>query len=351
MNKVVGRFQKDMYCNGTRVWQATAVPVIQGYGPGSTLLVFDKFQEAYGLANSSVALNYTSLGSTQDPTPFLQSGVVVVSTSPLAASANAVTLLLAAQALVGISRYVLTLDGKTLARILDGDITTWLHADIVALNPNGIVDSVTGRALNDTTQRIVLLQGPTSTGPRVTALLQSYYPAYTGAAVLAAEPFGQPALLWSAILGTPYSFSITSFVGQLPAELQLTSIVARNGMAVAPSLATAQACAENSSYDPNTSVVSFAFDNRSCYPLLLPLYISMRRQCPAPSAATARSVEFLRWMFSANTLEAALDSLNLVSLNEVSPLIQTQNTEALFQLSCGVRATPTDLLPLLLGII
>eukprot|EP00667_Euglena_gracilis_P013439 EG_transcript_13854 len=56
-------------------------------------------------------------------------------------------------------------------------------------------------------------------------------------------------------------------------------------------------------------------------------------------------------MFSANTLDAALDSLNLVSLNGVSPQIQAHNDEALFQLSCGVKTTPTDLLPLLLGVI
>lgn len=43
---------------------------------------------------------------------------------PLPPTANAVTLVLAAQAVAGISNYALTLDGLTLAKILNGDITT-----------------------------------------------------------------------------------------------------------------------------------------------------------------------------------------------------------------------------------
>eukprot|EP00667_Euglena_gracilis_P004267 EG_transcript_4288 len=351
--QVVSRFQQDMQCNGTPVWRAAAVPVVAGYGTGSAALLFIRFQEAYALVNTSVALNYTTLGASQDVAPYLAAGGFVVSTTPLSSSADAVGLVLAAQAVVGISRFVLTLDGQTLARILNGDITTWLHKDIVALNPNGIFDSA-GVALNDTAQRIVLLQGPTSRSGPLTALLQSYYPAYTGAAVQAAELFSVPEQFWSAVLGTPFAFAVSPMVGQLPAELQLTSIVAHSGEAVAASLATAQACATDAQYDPNTSVVSLALDNRSCYPLLLPLYISMRPQCPSPSPATARAVTFLQWMFSPTTLDAALGSLNLVSLNTVSSQIQAHNTEALFQLACGVRSTPAapaDLLPLLLGII
>lgn len=56
------------------------LPVLWGavLPTGSTVLVFSKFQEAYGLDNSSVALNYTVLSSTQDSTPFLQNAGIVV---------------------------------------------------------------------------------------------------------------------------------------------------------------------------------------------------------------------------------------------------------------------------------
>eukprot|EP00667_Euglena_gracilis_P021968 EG_transcript_24241 len=241
-----------------------------------------------------------------------------------------------------------------MARILDGDIQTWLHPDIVALNPSGIVDGITGQPLNDTAQRIVLLQGPTARSAPVTALLKSYYPAYTGAAVQASERFTNVNQFWSAVIGTPYSFSITSLVGDLPEEMRLTAIVAPNGVPVAPTQATAQACAENAAYDPNTSIVTLAFDIHSCYPLLLPLYINLQPQCPSPSPATARAVTFLQWMCTPSTLDAALQSLGLVSLAAVSSQVQAHNDDALFQLACGVRplpTTPTNLLPLLLGII
>eukprot|EP00667_Euglena_gracilis_P008151 EG_transcript_8241 len=206
-NKVVARFQADMQCGGADVYQATPVPVVEGYGPSTTTSVFNKFKQAYGLANSSVALNYSALPDGQDLSPYLQAGGVVMSTAPLPASANAVTLLLAAEAVVGISRYVLTLDGVTLAKVLNGDITTWLHPDIVALNPSGIRDSVTGQLVNDTALRIVLLQGRTSGSTPVTALLQTYYPAYTGVAIQAAPRYTQSETLWSAVLGKPASFS------------------------------------------------------------------------------------------------------------------------------------------------
>eukprot|EP00667_Euglena_gracilis_P000374 EG_transcript_374 len=350
--KVMARFKGDLRCGGAVVWREAETPVVSGYGPGSGVLVFTKFQEAYALVNSSVALNYTVLASDQDTIPYLQAGGFVLSMDPLPPTANAVTLVLAAQAVAGISNYALTLDGLTLAKILNGDITTWLDPAIVALNPDGVRDGA-GAALNDTAQRIVLLQGPTARSGPLTALLQGYYPAYTGAAIQAAELFTDPERLWSAVLGTPHSFSISAVVGTLPGELLLAAMVARSGVVVAPTLAAAQACAENATYDPNTSRVTLALDNRSCYPLLLPLYISLQRQCPAPPAAE-RAVTLLQWMFSRTTLDAALDSLGLVSLNDVSAEIHADNTDALFKLACRVKpvpATPTDLLPLLVGII
>eukprot|EP00668_Euglena_longa_P028148 GGOE01035298.1.p1 GENE.GGOE01035298.1~~GGOE01035298.1.p1 ORF type:complete len:660 (-),score=215.18 GGOE01035298.1:990-2969(-) len=224
----------------------------------------------------------------------------------------------------------------------------------MALNPNGLVFS--GRSLNDTMQRIVLLQGPTAGSAALTALLQHYYPAYSGAAIQAAEKFACEAMLCNAVLGTPYSLSVTALVGQMMTDLQLASIVPdRGSVAVAPSQATAKACTSNVIYDPTSKgVILLSSSSSPCYPLLLTLYISLPRQCPTMSPTTARTVAFLLWMFTEDTLEASLDALNLASLTGVSSAIRAANEEALFQLSCQVRpvpATTTNIVPLLLAVI
>eukprot|EP00667_Euglena_gracilis_P009111 EG_transcript_9248 len=183
-DQVVARFKTDLYCGGQRVWREADPPVVSGYGAESATPVFDKFQQAYALVNSSVTLNYTALASDQaDVSAMLRAGGYVVSTASSTA-AGTCSLVLGSEAVVAISTVSgLVLDGLTLAKILNGDITTWLHPDIVALNPGGL--RANGKVLNNTAQRIVLLQGPTSTSAALTALLRQYYPAYTGAAVQA----------------------------------------------------------------------------------------------------------------------------------------------------------------------
>eukprot|EP00667_Euglena_gracilis_P009878 EG_transcript_10039 len=164
-DQVVARFKKDIYCGGRRVWQEAEVPVLTGYGPESATPVFDKFQQAYELVNTSVALTYTALPSDQaDVSAALQGGGFVVSTAPppSALGASVYSLVLGSEAVVGISTMTnLVLDGPTLAQILNGDITTWLHPAITALNPAGL--KANGKPLTDPAQRIVLLQGPTAT--------------------------------------------------------------------------------------------------------------------------------------------------------------------------------------------
>eukprot|EP00667_Euglena_gracilis_P000840 EG_transcript_840 len=351
----VARFQQDIQCEGSLVWQQAEVPVVAGYGPESAIAILDKFQQAYALVNSSVTLNYTTLTSDQtDMAPLLRSGGFLVSATP-PSTPGVFSLALGSEAVVSISQFRLTLDGRTLARVLNGDIKTWLHPEILALNPAGI-RTAAGQVLNDTNQSIVLLQGPTAGSAPLTALLRQFYPAYTGAAIQAAERLSREMLVWTAVLGTPYSFAVTTMVGQLPGELQLASIISAGGAAVAPTLDAFTACTTSATYDATGKGVvlsSASSSNSSCYPLLLTLYVSLQRQCPAPPS-TARAVVFLQWMFDQATLDAALNALNLVSLSGASSAIQAANSEALFQLSCQTRpvpTTPTDLLPLLLAII
>eukprot|EP00667_Euglena_gracilis_P001128 EG_transcript_1128 len=344
---IVGQFQQDMQCGGSTVWLQAEVSEIVGYGPGSASAIFDKFTLAYGLVNSSVALNYTVRATlATDTTPLLQAGGFVVSATPLPASANAVNLVLAGQVVTVVSQYTLTLDGLTLAKILNGDILTWQHPALLALNPGGVHDS-SGKALNGT---IVLLMGPSFGAAPLATLMQQFYPAYTGATFHAATAFRDATVLWSAVLAIPASLSLLALVDNLPSELLLASILS-GGVTLAPTLANAQACAASATYDPTTRSVTVPVTNQSCYPLLLPLYIGVQRQCPTPAAATARTVMFLQWMFSNSTLDAALSALNHVSFNAVSSAVRTANADALYLLSCAVPATTTDVVPLLLGII
>eukprot|EP00667_Euglena_gracilis_P011959 EG_transcript_12246 len=182
-SQVVARFKQDLYCEGQRVWQEAEVPVLAGYGTESASAIIDKFRQSYALVNSSVTLNYTALASDQvDVRPMLQAGGFLVSTAPPTSSPEVYSLVLGSELVVAVSTMTnLVLDGPTLAKILNGDITTWLHADIVALNPGGL--KANGKVLNNTAQRIVLLQGPTAASAALKALMLSYDPAYTGAAM------------------------------------------------------------------------------------------------------------------------------------------------------------------------
>eukprot|EP00667_Euglena_gracilis_P007884 EG_transcript_7971 len=202
---IVGRFQQDMRCGGSLVWQQAQVARIAGYGPGSASAIFAKFTLAYGLVNSSVALNYTVHATEQiDLTPLLQAGGFVVTATPLPVSANSVNLVLGGQVVTVVSQYTLKLDGVTLAKILNGDVLTWQHPAMLALNPGGVLDG-NGNALNGS---IVLLQGPSFGAAPLTSLMQQFYPAYTGAAFLAAQKVRDVTVLWSAVLAIPASLSL-----------------------------------------------------------------------------------------------------------------------------------------------
>eukprot|EP00667_Euglena_gracilis_P024611 EG_transcript_28431 len=185
---IVNRFTSDLLCEGRVVYQAAEKTDITGYGPASAIPIFDQLQQAYEVVNHSIELNYSTIPAAADVNALLQAGGFVVSPSPLSATTDAVSLIFAGEALAAVSQFVLTLDLPTLAKILNGDIQTWQHSSIAALNPAGVTDS-SGRPLNGTAQRIVLLQGPTSVSDPLAAVLRQAYPAYTGAAIQAAPAY------------------------------------------------------------------------------------------------------------------------------------------------------------------
>eukprot|EP00667_Euglena_gracilis_P029990 EG_transcript_40670 len=141
-DQVVARFKQDIRCGGRLVWHEGELPVLTGFGTESASPIFDRFQQSYALVNNSVVLNYTTLASDQaDVSDMLQEGGFLVSTAPPVSSpaVGVYNLVLGSEAVVAVSTVAnLVLDGLTLAKILNGDITTWLHPDIVALNPGGI---------------------------------------------------------------------------------------------------------------------------------------------------------------------------------------------------------------------
>eukprot|EP00667_Euglena_gracilis_P012602 EG_transcript_12957 len=79
---VATRFKQDIHCAGRLVYQQAGVSVVAGFGPETAQPIFDKFQQAYALVNSSVALNYTTLANDlADVTQQLQAGGFLVSTA------------------------------------------------------------------------------------------------------------------------------------------------------------------------------------------------------------------------------------------------------------------------------
>ena len=114
-------------------------------------------------------------------------------------------LLFATVAVVPVSPLRVTLDGPALAHILDGTITTWLHPDLRALNPDGIRDR-DGVLVPDAP--IVLLQGPLATSASLHATMTRYVPSYSGAAIRAAPKYTSEEALLTVLAGLAYSFSV-----------------------------------------------------------------------------------------------------------------------------------------------
>eukprot|EP00667_Euglena_gracilis_P003784 EG_transcript_3798 len=185
--------------------------------------------------------------------------------------------------------------------------------------------------------------------------MRRYLPSYSGAAIQAAEAFPSEGLLRSALVGTPFAFSVTAFVGALPVELRAVPFLRVAGRPpVAPSLTAIRACASSDVFDGATQ----AFDLQgsqaaSCYPLAHALYLTVQRQCP-PSGPSALTVPFIDWVFSGAAVDSALGEQNVVPLRDVSAAVNASNEAALFQLSCRVRPTPPpaqDLTGLLAAVI
>ena len=94
----------------------------------------------------------------------------------------------ASSACASASSFQIVLDSRTLVGILDGAITTWLHPDILALNPDGI-HFLSGARLTNSSKQIQVLSGLVSRNFAVLKLMRNLQTTFTGRAVWTAPVY------------------------------------------------------------------------------------------------------------------------------------------------------------------
>ena len=126
--------------------------------------------------------------------------------------------------------------------LLQGDITTWLHPDILALNPDGLVHRSQG-LLTDATQAIQLKRGPVAGSRDVQELMRTYAVDYNGSAITAAPSFPTEDMLRAAVVQSPYALTLTPLIGNL--ALKPIQFLRSDGHKANASWETVRACASS----------------------------------------------------------------------------------------------------------
>ena len=240
--KVMTMFLLTVQCNGSKVWNVSgsASSVLTAFGIPGAEGIIRELGTIYG-ARSSIKVGYQAPVPPPAAVPgLLDAEGLVVADSPTRAVSGSPDLIFAAVGIVAVSRMKVTLNTATLARILDGTVTTWLDDAITALNPEGLVDEA-GVRLTDPTQPIILLQGPTCVSHSVSQLLKRHSPSYSGAAIKAAPSYSTEDSLVAAVSGTPYSLSLTVITTKVDLSLQV-ALQGSDGARVRPSLDAIESC-------------------------------------------------------------------------------------------------------------
>eukprot|EP00667_Euglena_gracilis_P001972 EG_transcript_1970 len=354
---VVRRFAAELRCDARPVLARPQPVAVPASGLEWVAPVVTKFGVVYGTVDPNVTVTYRSaspaseaeLGQRLDTDAF-----VVSRLSHTAAGPSSVQLVVGGVAVAIISQYNITLDLPTLAAILDGNITTWLHPDMLRLNGRVLLGM---SGLTNPFQRIVLFNGPTTQDSFLINTLRSYVPGFAGVALAAARCFPTESMLRGAVSATPFSLAVSALVGSFDSNLRFASLVRPGGgvapRPVAPSAAAVQACATPDVYAAATRDVQLWRSlSPECYPLSSAVYITARKsQCdrvldPQRTAAVA----FLEWLLLHPSLPAALQDLRIAPLSLV-PVVSDLNGQALAVLSCGPRppAPTPDWLPTVAG--
>eukprot|EP00667_Euglena_gracilis_P000498 EG_transcript_498 len=352
---VVGRFMEDITCHGQPVLSTPQSTVITGAGVSWVASVLEKFALVYTLEDATVLISYRSVPLLTEAAveAQLNTDMFVASHVPWTSTTahTGVKLALAGIAVVVISQYNLTLDLATLAAILEGTITTWMHPDILRLN-NGVLRQSDGTRVTDASRRIVLINGPTFQDPFLADLLRAAVPSFTGAAMAAARYFSSDDLLRAAVAATPFSLGISVMVGSFDSNLLFASLKRPSGVVVAPSWQSVQACAGAEVYSPLTGDYRLESSTHpDCYPMSSAVYVTVRQsQCsmvtdPQRTAAVA----FLEWLLQLSSLAGALEE-ELVAPLTLLAAVNATNQAALGVISCK-PPTPasSDWLPVVIG--
>eukprot|EP00667_Euglena_gracilis_P000302 EG_transcript_302 len=336
---VVSRFITDITCNGQPMLSAAQSTVIPGAGLAWMTLTVKKIALVYALEDPTISIPYTSLPLLTEAAveAALDPYMFVLATVPWTAAVahSGVKIVLAGVAIAVISQNNLTLDFPTLAAILEGNVTTWLHPAILRLNAAGVWDS-DSNPITDPTQRIVLLQGPISQDSFLINTIRKYVPSFTGVAMAAARYFSSDDLLRAALSATPFSLGISTVQGTFDSNLQFCSLVRADGAVVAPSWQSVQSCATADVYNALTGDYRLQdSDNSGCYPLATAVYITARKsKCNLttdPQRTTTASL--LEWLLLYSNVAQALREQGVAPLSTL-PVVNATNRQALATLSC-----------------
>eukprot|EP00667_Euglena_gracilis_P001340 EG_transcript_1340 len=353
---VLQRLLTDVTCLGAPVFQQPNATAILGTGDTGLSSVFAHLSRVYPMFafNTSITYNPRQLSSTASVAQALSSNhFAVVRQSGLQPTAGTTTLLLAGISVVVVSQYNLTLDGATLARILEGDIRTWLHPDLLALNPAGIRDAA-GNAITDGNQSILLINGPATGTAAFQDVMHRISPTFAGKALQAADYYPTEDLLRNMVAGLPFALGIATFVGDFSTRLQFASVRGPTGIAVQPSPDSIRVCATNDVYDADSNAFALSQSvGLGCYGLSEALYLIVRQpQCGASDLAEDAALKLVEWVATQGGFAAALRDAHLAPLMDVSPAVRAATSAALQSLLCiPPTAIPStkNLLPIILG--
>eukprot|EP00667_Euglena_gracilis_P003896 EG_transcript_3911 len=343
---VVQRLVFDVMCLNQQVFQAP--PALQVMAAGETIMAqaLSELAAVYAIDEPQMSLQYTAgtLNTSDAVAAALASNQFVAVQQPsLAPASGTVTLLFAGVAVVVVSQYDVVLDLPTLVRILDGDITGWLHPDILALNPNGFQDA-NGAPITNASQRIGLVNGPTWDSGAIRNVIRRYVPTFTGKALQAAYKLRSEGQVQTVVAGIALSLGVsTSAISQTTSRVKMARLQRSPGVVLDPTPAAILACARSVPFSATDGLELTSSSDAGCYPLSFAVYlVASTPQCDNASgnadddaAIDAEAAAFLTWVFTNNNTAEALEGAGVAMLADLSPAVTAANTLALSSLSCS----------------
>eukprot|EP00667_Euglena_gracilis_P007950 EG_transcript_8032 len=207
---VVQRLVTDVTCLGRPVVAVPNATVLRGLVDPTVASMFEQLVGVYPIVHPDVTITYAEgqPATVAEVRDALAARDFATVRRPALSPPGTATFIFAGLGLAVISQYNVVLDAATLLGILEGDIRTWLHPALSALNPGGITDQ-DGALITDANQSIVLFNGPVSGTTFFLDLMQALAPTFTGKALYAAPRQAVDEVLRYFVAGTPYSLSVT----------------------------------------------------------------------------------------------------------------------------------------------